>query len=52
VDELWGELTYLAYHLHWQLDPLLDLEHGDRTQLIREVAQLNERAWQGVSDGR
>jgi hypothetical protein len=47
-DALWEEITYLAYHLHWDVDTLLDLEHGDRTRLIRSVAQLNERAWEGV----
>ena len=52
MDELWRELTYLAYHLHWPLDSLLDLEHGDRSRLLAEVARLNERAWQGVLDGR
>ena len=24
-DDLWDELAYLAYHLHWDLDQLLDL---------------------------
>lgn len=37
-------MTYLAYHLHWALDPLLDLEHADRARLLREVADLNVRA--------
>ncbi len=37
-------MTYLAYHLHWDLDPLLDLEHADRSRLLRLVADLNERA--------
>ncbi len=48
MDEIWQEVAYLAYHLHWGLDPLLDLEHGDRIRLLEEVANLNERAWQGV----
>jgi hypothetical protein len=48
---LWQEITYLAYHLHWGLDQLLDLEHSDRIQLLREVGELNERAWQGVLNG-
>jgi hypothetical protein len=43
-------MTYLAYHLHWDLERLLDLEHGDRIRLVEEVAGLNERAWQGMSD--
>jgi hypothetical protein len=41
-------LAYLAYHLHWDLDRLVDLEHGDRRRMIEEVARLNERAWEGV----
>jgi hypothetical protein len=45
---LWDEIAYLAYHLHWNLDTLLDLEHSDRARLIRLVADLNERAWAAV----
>ncbi|TCO55198.1 hypothetical protein EV192_108488 [Actinocrispum wychmicini] len=41
-------MTYLAYHLHWGLDQLLDLEHGDRIALLEEVSSLNERFWQGI----
>ncbi|MEV6596434.1 MULTISPECIES: DUF6760 family protein [Micromonosporaceae] len=50
-DELWQEIAFLAYHLHWDLDRLLDLEHGDRIRLLQEVGGLNERAWQGVQGG-
>lgn len=45
---LWDELSYLAYHLHWDLEALLDLEHGDRARLVESVATLNERAWKAV----
>jgi hypothetical protein len=51
VDALWQELAYLAYHLHWDLDTLLDLEHADRSRLVRHVASLNERAWEAVRGG-
>ena len=43
-------MSYLAYHLHWDLDTILDLEHRDRGRVIRDVARLNERAmeaWDG-----
>lgn len=50
---MWDEVTYLAYHVHWALDTLLDLEHGDRRRFVRQVAELNERAlraaWAEVS---
>lgn len=47
-EALWQEITYLAYHLHWDMDRLMDLEHADRSRLVREVASLNERAWEAV----
>lgn len=47
IDELWRELTYVTYHVHWALDDVLDLEHDDRHRVIREIASLNERALEG-----
>ena len=41
---LWNEIAYLAYHLHWDLNALLDLEHADRARLIESVADMNQRA--------
>jgi hypothetical protein len=50
ADALWQEIAYLAYHLHWPLDTLLDLEHLDRVRLVRSVVAQNERAWQAVRE--
>ncbi|MEX0761917.1 MAG: DUF6760 family protein [Dehalococcoidia bacterium] len=47
MAELWQELTYVAYHLHWDLETLLDLEHDDRIRIAREVGGLNQRAMEG-----
>ncbi len=52
ADALWDEIAYLAYHLHWDLQSLLDLEHTDRARMIRRVANLNERAWEAVRNVR
>jgi hypothetical protein len=51
VDDLWQEMTYLAYHLHWDFDRLLDLEHTDRIRMVEEVAALNRRVWEEIRDG-
>jgi hypothetical protein len=51
TEALWQEMTYLAYHLHWDLERLLDLEHADRARLVRAVASLNARAWEAVWAG-
>jgi hypothetical protein len=50
-EDLWDELAYLAYHLHWSFMELLDLEHGDRQRLVTGVAELNERAWEEARNG-
>lgn len=49
-DEVWDEIVYLAYHLHWDLDSLLDLEHADRFRMVDGVDALNERAWELVEE--
>lgn len=50
MSELWSEVAYLAYHFHWELDTLLDLQHADRATLLTEVADLNERALDGATE--
>jgi hypothetical protein len=39
-DGLLGETARLAYHLHWPLDAILDLEHRDRRLFLGEAAAL------------
>jgi hypothetical protein len=51
TEPLWQELAYLAYHLHWDFDALLDLEHADRVRLVSAVASLNARALEALRDG-
>lgn len=50
TGQVWDEVTYLAYHLHWGFDALIDLEHRDRARLLAAVARLNERAWEEVRE--
>lgn len=40
TDLLHEEIAYLAYHLHWPLDELLDLEHTDRRRYIALTRRL------------
>jgi hypothetical protein len=50
TDALWQEIAYLAYHVHWPLPVLLDLEHMDRVRMVRAVVAMNERAWEAVRE--
>ncbi len=40
ADDLYQEVAYLAMHLHWSMNDLLDLEHADRARFIEHVASL------------
>lgn len=44
ADVLYREVAYVAYHFHWSLDALLDLEHGVRRRFVAEIADLARRA--------
>lgn len=39
-ERLLAEAAELAYHFHWQLDAILDLEHGDRRQFLADAQEL------------
>jgi hypothetical protein len=33
----------VAYHLHWPLGEILELEHADRRRFVEEIAAINRR---------
>lgn len=39
-EELLDETARLAYHLHWPLDAILDLEHADRRRFLATAESL------------
>ena len=41
--ELLAETAELAYHFHWPLDAILDLEHRDRRAFLDEASVLSGR---------
>ena len=42
-DELFSEAAGLAFHFHWPLDTILDLEHADRRRFLDEAQSLAEQ---------
>jgi hypothetical protein len=44
-ERLLSETARLAYHLHWQLDTILDLQHSDRRRFLRKTTR-----WQRSAD--
>jgi hypothetical protein len=48
ADRLYEEVAYVAYHFHWSLEEILDLEHPLRQRFVTEIGQINRR----LSGGR
>ena len=43
AERLYEEVAYVAYHMHWSLDEILNLEHADRQRFVDEIASINRR---------
>ena len=46
-DRIHEEVAYIAYHFHWALDDILDLEHAQRRRYVQEIAKINTRLSEG-----
>ena len=44
--ELLAETARLAFHLHWPLDTILDLQHADRRAFLDEADALAGLEWE------
>lgn len=42
-DRMFEEIAYVAYHLHWPLEDILDLEHPLRLRFVEEIGRINRR---------
>jgi transcriptional antiterminator len=40
---MFEEIAYIAYHFHWSLEEILDLEHPLRQRFVEEIGRINER---------
>ena len=43
TDRMFEEIAYVAYHLHWPLNDILDLEHPLRQRFVEEIGRINRR---------
>ena len=50
-DRLYSEVAYVAYHFHWSLDSILDLEHSERLRYVEEIGRINTRISAGSGSG-
>jgi hypothetical protein len=43
TDQLYEEVAYVGYYLHWPLDCILDMEHPLRRRFVEEIGHINRQ---------
>jgi len=44
AERLYEEVAYVAFHFHWSLDEILDLDHLLRRRFVHEIGKLRPPA--------
>ena len=44
LAQLYEEVAFIAYHFHWSVDSILNLEHAERRRWVREISSINDRS--------
>lgn len=43
LERVYEEVAYIAYHFHWPMLDILNLEHRQRRRWVGEIAKINRR---------
>ena len=43
LGALYEEVAFVAFHFHWPLERLLELEHPERRRWVEEISAINQR---------
>jgi hypothetical protein len=41
VEQLLGEVAFIAFHFHWAEREIMELEHGDRRNWVEQISSIN-----------
>jgi len=43
LDQLDEEVATIAYHFHWPLEQIVELEHRDRRKWVQQISAINQQ---------
>jgi hypothetical protein len=43
LDQLYEEMAFVAYHLHWSYEELMQIEHGERRRWCDQISRINRK---------
>jgi len=47
LDRIYEEVAFIAYHFHWGMMEIMNLEHGERRRWCQEISSINKRLSEG-----
>ncbi len=50
LEQIHEEVAYIAFHFHWPLDEILQLEHHQRRTWVEEISKINSRLNEGSAE--
>ncbi len=50
LEQIHAEVAYIAYHFHWPLNDILQLEHHQRRTRVEEISRINSRLNEGSAE--
>ena len=43
LPALYEEVAFIAYHFHWPMETIVNLDHAERRKWVGEISAINER---------
>lgn len=40
---LYEEVAFVAYHFHWPIETIMNIEHPERRRWVEEISAINQR---------
>lgn len=50
LDQLYGEVAFLAYYFHWDYGTIMNMEHRDRQRWCEEISEINRNLNSDLSE--
>lgn len=51
LNRLYEEVAYIAYHLHWSYNEILNIEHHERQKWCQEISKINRKISEEINQG-
>lgn len=43
LDQIYEEVAFLGYYMHWDYDKVLNMEHAERRRWCEEAGKINKK---------